>query len=240
MDAQPGTFGNDQQLGVKEPAVVLHVGQQPPGHLCADGLEAALRVRKADLQGPPQQEVVGPGNELPLGTPADPGVLPQPGPDRDVRVSGEEGCHQRRQRGQVRGQVHVQVGQHLCLRGAPGVPEGEATALDLQPAVGHVGQLFAEPGRDGRCAVSAGIVRDGDLPRRGQFSCQVFEESRDAVLEYRLFVEDRYNNFERQAPIARCHEWSVEGPDRHWRGFPAKTGTVNGEAGSAAWPAGNG
>jgi hypothetical protein len=40
---------------------------------------------------------------------------------------------------------------------------------------------------------------------------QIFGEPTDAVFEYRFFIENRYYNFERQAPIARCHAWNGRG-----------------------------
>ena len=44
VDAQPGPLGEHEQLGVEEPAPVLHKRQQLPRLVGADRLEPALRV----------------------------------------------------------------------------------------------------------------------------------------------------------------------------------------------------
>ena len=44
VDAQAGTFGQDQQLGVEEPCRVLDQRQELVCHVRTDRLEAALRV----------------------------------------------------------------------------------------------------------------------------------------------------------------------------------------------------
>ena len=44
VDAQPGALGEDEQLGVEEPAGVLDERQQLAGDVGADRLEAALGV----------------------------------------------------------------------------------------------------------------------------------------------------------------------------------------------------
>ena len=52
VDAQAVVLGQQEQLGVEEPPVVLDLGQQPPGHVGADRLEAALRVAEAGARRP--------------------------------------------------------------------------------------------------------------------------------------------------------------------------------------------
>ena len=44
VDAEPVVLGEDEELGVEEPAVVLDRRQEAPGDVGADGLEPALGV----------------------------------------------------------------------------------------------------------------------------------------------------------------------------------------------------
>ncbi len=72
VDPQARALGEHQHLGVEEPAGVLDERQQPAGDVGADGLEAALGVGEAGLQGAAQEQVVAAGDELPLRAADDP------------------------------------------------------------------------------------------------------------------------------------------------------------------------
>jgi len=58
VDAQAAPLSADEQLGVEEPFVVAHVGQQVARGGCAQRLEAALRVAEARAQDGPEDRVV--------------------------------------------------------------------------------------------------------------------------------------------------------------------------------------
>ena len=66
VDAQPVVLGEQQQLRVEEPVVVLDERQQRAGDIGTQGLEPALRVVHAGLEGAPQDRVVRTGDELAL------------------------------------------------------------------------------------------------------------------------------------------------------------------------------
>ena len=61
VDPQAGAFGQDEQLGVEEPAGVLDEGEQALADVGADGLEAALGVGDPGGEGAAQEEVVASG-----------------------------------------------------------------------------------------------------------------------------------------------------------------------------------
>jgi len=92
VDAQPGPFGQHQQLGVEEPALVLDQRQQLPGLVGPDRLKPALGVGEAGPEGGPQQQVVAARDDLALGAADHPRSAGQPGADGDVAVPR----HQRR------------------------------------------------------------------------------------------------------------------------------------------------
>ena len=66
VNAQPAALGEDQQLGVEKPPVVLHQRQQLLRHVGPDRLEPALRVGEMRGQRAAQDQVVATGDELPL------------------------------------------------------------------------------------------------------------------------------------------------------------------------------
>ncbi len=95
IDAQPGPFGEDEQLRVEEPAGVLDQRQQPRGDVGADGFEPALGVGETGGERAAQDEVVAAGDHFPLRAPDDPRVTCQPGPDREIGVPGDQRGDQR-------------------------------------------------------------------------------------------------------------------------------------------------
>ena len=86
----------------------------------------------------------------------------QPAADRHVGVPGDQRRHQRQQRGQVGGQVDVQVRHDGGVRGGPGRPQRPAAALGVQVQDVHAVQLGREPSGHRQGAVGAGVVGDGD------------------------------------------------------------------------------
>jgi hypothetical protein len=67
VDAQAAALGEDQQLGVEEPAGVGDVGQQLVCDVSADRLESALGIREPGLQSRLQDQVVAARDDLALG-----------------------------------------------------------------------------------------------------------------------------------------------------------------------------
>ena len=68
VDAQPVVLGDEQQLGVEEPLVVVDLGQEGRRGIGSQGLEAALGVVEVGREHGVQQQVVGAGDELAFGT----------------------------------------------------------------------------------------------------------------------------------------------------------------------------
>jgi hypothetical protein len=71
VDRQLAPLGQEQQLCVEEPRVVLDVGEQPLDELAPAGLEPALGVGEPDPEGGCQQQVVGARDDLALEPPLD-------------------------------------------------------------------------------------------------------------------------------------------------------------------------
>ena len=90
VDAHAAALGDDQQLGVEEPAVVADGIEQLWQHVGAHGLEAALGVAELARSASAQQAVVGARDELALRSPRHPRAGRQPRADRHLAVSGEQ------------------------------------------------------------------------------------------------------------------------------------------------------
>ncbi len=58
MDAQPVVLGEDEELGIEEPTLVLDHGQEAAGDIGPHGLEATLGVGEPGPQRRPQDQVV--------------------------------------------------------------------------------------------------------------------------------------------------------------------------------------
>ncbi len=163
VDAQPGPFGQDQQLGVEEPAAVLHHRQQPLGHLPPDRLEPALGVAEPGGEGGAQDEVVGARDELPLRPAYHPRTPGEPGADGQVGVAGDQRGDQREEGVEVGGEVDVHIGEDGCVGGRPDRTERPPAPLLLQPHRPHPAQLRRERGRHGGVesvdALSATVMR---------------------------------------------------------------------------------
>jgi hypothetical protein len=68
VDAQAGALGEDEELGVEEPGLVLDVGEECLDRRGPAGLEAALGVGKAAAQAEVEEAVVGPRDDLAPGS----------------------------------------------------------------------------------------------------------------------------------------------------------------------------
>lgn len=203
MDTEPRALGDDQHLGVEEPAGVLDHRQQHLRDVTPYRLEAALRVGEACLQRAAQDEVVGPADELPLGTAYDAGRAGQPGADRQVRVTRDQRRHQRQQRVEVGGEVHVHVGEDRRLGSGPHRPQGPAPALLLQSEVGDLGDLLLQPCRHQRGGVRRRVVRDRDAEGVRERALEVVMQSQHTRLEVLLLVVDRdYHVQDRRTGVA--------------------------------------
>ena len=113
-DPQPVALGEDQQLGVEEPVVVLDRGQERPGHVAAEGLEPALRVVELRVEHQSQDPVVGAGHELAPGTPNHPTSRAS---SREPMATSEwprqQGSDERQEGVEVGREVDVHVGDDL-------------------------------------------------------------------------------------------------------------------------------
>jgi hypothetical protein len=190
VDPQAGPLGEHQQLGVEEPAAVLHQRQQARGDVLADRLEAALGVREAGRQRAAQQQVVAAGDQLALGAADHPRAGGEPAADRQVRVPGDQRRHQRQQRGQVGGQVDVHIGEHRRGGGRPRRPQRPAAALLLQVDDRDLRQLPLEGPGEVEGGVGAGVVGDRDAEGVGEGGGQVGVQAAHAPLQVGLLVVD--------------------------------------------------
>ena len=144
VDPQPAPLGEDEQLGVEEPGVVAHVGEQAVERVAADGLEAALRVGEAGAQRRVQEAVVAARDDLALRAADDARAVREARADREVAVAGEQRGDERQQRAQVGREVDVHVGD--------------------DPRLARATRRRAARGR-GPCARGAGTRRRAALPR---------------------------------------------------------------------------
>ena len=119
VDAQPGPLGQHQQLGVEEPAGVLHQREQGPRPVGPDGLEPALGVGEAGAEGGAQDQVVGAGDQLPLRAPDHPRHRAQSAADGHVGVARHQRRDEREQGVEVGRQVDVEIGEHGGVARAP-------------------------------------------------------------------------------------------------------------------------
>ena len=110
MNAHPAALGGDQQLGVKEPLLVLDLGEQLREGVGADGLEPTLSVGELSAQGEPEDVVIGAGDELALGTAGDTRAVTEPSADGHLAVTRQQRRHQWGKRLEVGGQVDIHVG----------------------------------------------------------------------------------------------------------------------------------
>src|SRR5207253_4208277 len=95
VDPHAVPLGEEQQLGVEEPAVVGDEWQEVPGGVGPERLEPALRVREAGAEAGPDEQVVTAGEDFTPHAPADMGVMGEPSPDRDLAVTGEKRSDER-------------------------------------------------------------------------------------------------------------------------------------------------
>ena len=196
VDAQPGAFGEDEQLGVEEPAGVLDERHEPLRDVAADGLEAALRIGEPGGERAAQDEVVGARDELALGPAHDAGVAGQPRADRQVGVPRDQRGDQRQEGGEIGRQVHVAVGQHLRVGRRPRRPQRPAAALLRHPQRLDLGELGGEAGGDRGRGVDARVVGDRDPERVGELGGQVRVEATDRRLQVGLLVVDGHDHVE--------------------------------------------
>jgi len=190
VDAQPGALGEDQQLGVEEPGLVAHAGQQAVGDLGAHRLEAALRVAEAGVQRGAQQQVVGARDQLTPGAPGNAGPVQQAAADGQVAVPGDERRHQRQQRTQVGGEVDVHVGHHRRVAGHPGGAQGATPPLLVEVHRLDPRHGLAQPPGDRPGGVGAGVVDDGDPRREGELRGEKGVQAADRPLQRGRLVVD--------------------------------------------------
>ena len=153
VDPQPVPLRQHQELSVKEPTVVLDHWDQQVGRRRAQRLETALGVGDAGAQGGPDNQVVGPGDDLALQAPCDPGPGSQTGSDGHVGVPGQQRGYQGQQGVEIGRQVDVHVGHHGGVAGAPRRAQGLAPARAGYPHGLHAVELVhssAGPGARSR------------------------------------------------------------------------------------------
>ena len=205
VDAQAAFFGQNQQLGVEEPGVVQGVGEQLPGHVRPDGLEAALRVAEVGAQAGLQEEVVAARDEFPFGSTDHARVAGQPRPDREVGMARNQRRKQRAERRQIGGQIHVHVRQDRRRRGEPHLAQRVPAAL-----FGHVDHLHLAqlPGHAfGRLerSVGAGVVRHRDPEGVREGAEKIRVEPAQACFEIPFLVEDRNGDVQQGCGGARIN-----------------------------------
>ena len=180
VDTQARPLAQYQQLGVEEPAGVLGQREQDLGLVPADRLEAALGVGELRAERGPQQQVVAARDDLPAGPADHPGAVREPGADRDVAVSRQQRGHQRQQRVQVGGQVHVHVGQDLGVAGRPDRAQRPAAPGLFHMNGGDAGQFPAQRRRDRPGPVGAAVIGNSDPRGERELLAQVGAEPPDA------------------------------------------------------------
>jgi hypothetical protein len=194
--AQPAPLGQHEQLGVEEPALVAHAGQQRVERVAPRGLEAALGVAELHAQDRVQQRVVAARDQLSLGAAHDAGAGGQPRPDGEVRMGGQQRRDEGQQRAQVGREIDVRVGDHAGVARRPRGAQRAAAALAVEAQRAHAGQLGGQPAGDLGRGVRAGVVGDDDPPREGELRRQVAVQAPDARLEAGLLVVDRHHHVE--------------------------------------------
>ncbi len=201
VDPQRVPFGEDEQLGVEEPRLVLDHRQEDASDVGPDRLEPALGVGEAVVQGRSDDEVVTPGDELPLRSANDPRAASQPGPDGDVAVARQERRHQRQQRVEPGRQVDVHVGDDGGVAGHPGGPQRPTAALFIQVDGPDTGDSSSQAGGDLPRAVGAGVVGDGDGRVERERRVEEPAQAQDARFELGLFVVDRDDDLDARRPF---------------------------------------
>ena len=172
--------------------------------LAPDGLEAALEVRDAAVQGQADDMAVGARDQLTPGSAHDPRPPGESGAHREVAVAREHRAHQREQ-GRERGrQVDVHVGQHVGLAGRPGraqcVPAAFARQHHGRDPVEVGGQPLGDQGRP----VGAAVVGDGDEGAEGEGLVEVAAQRGDARLETGRLVVHGDDDLDLEGGIVAC------------------------------------
>ena len=203
VDAQSALLGENQELGVEEPAGVLDERNEPGSDVGADRLEAALGVGEPGTQGSAEQHVVPAGDELPLRAPHDAGAAGESGTDRQVRVPGDQRRDQGKQPREIGGKVNIHVRQNCGIRGRPGSAQRSAASLLLQMDDAHLRKLAGESRCDRSGAVSAGVVGNGDPREVRDVSSEIVVKPPYAMLQVGFLVVDRDDNLEHRHIGAR-------------------------------------
>ena len=202
VDPQAATLGEDEQLGVEEPPVVLDLGQQRPGSVGADRLEATLGVGEARAQGQAQQPVVGARDELALGTALHARSACQARSDRDVAMARDEARDQRQQRAQVGREIDVHVAEDVRVAARPRRAQRPAAALGREVQDARARELERECPRDRVCGVGARVVGDHDPPRERDVRREERVQATDRALEPGLLVVDGHDDVDQR--VRRC------------------------------------
>ena len=179
--------------------------QQLTGAVGADRLEPALRVGEPRAEGDVQDRVVAAGDQLALRSAHDPRAAGEPGADREVAVSREQGCDQRQERRQVGREIDVHVGEHAGVARAPDGVERAAAPLQIQANRPHRAELGGKPRCDLPGAVGAGVVGDRDPGRERESRGQVLVQPPDARLERSVLVEDGDDDLDFRRVVRRRH-----------------------------------
>ena len=168
-----------QQLGVEEPAVVDHRGEQHPGDLSPHGLEAALSITEAAAEQRVEKQVDPREITSRFGPAYHAGAVSQPAADGNIAVAGYQRRQQRQQGVERRRQVDVHVGHYGRMALLPGGAQGAAATLRRCASPAHRGARPPAPRPHPECCQS-GVVHDGDDRRPGQVLVEVTAQSTDA------------------------------------------------------------
>ena len=233
MDAKSAALGEHEQLGVEEPAVVLHEGQQLSSAIGADRLKAALRVAEPRGERRTQEEVVGARAELALGPSYDVRSAGKARSDREVAVTRQQGRHEGEERCEIGREVDVHVGEDIGVRGAPHLAECATSALEIEMHGAHTGETVGQSAGDRPRAVGARVVGDGDARGVRDVAREEGVEPFDAGREVLLLVVDRNDDVEGDVPgrgaVLGRDVWSSGCSDGH--GHRCGVGDTRGEVG---------
>jgi hypothetical protein len=197
VDPQAVALREQQQLRVEEPAVVHDEREQVPRDVGAQRLEAALRVAEVHPETGVDERVVAAGEHLALQLPRHARRVAQARPDRDLAVTREEGCDERQEALEVRGEVDVHVRDDVRGRREPRRPQGEAAALACEVERPHLVVPVGERGHDRRRRVGRRVVGDRHGEAERELAAQVGHEVVDVRGERQLFVVHGHDDLDR-------------------------------------------
>ena len=177
---------------------ISHLREQLPGDVRAQRLEPALGVRETRAEGEVEQTVVTAGDDLALAAAHDAGRMGEPGPDRDIAVTGDERRDERKQRVQSGREVDVHVADDVGVALRPRRTQRPSPSLLGQVADLDAGKVGRQSVGDRQRPVDAGVVGDHDPPCERQVRAQERVQPTDRPLQCLLLVVDGNDDVDRR------------------------------------------